>query len=298
MNTTLGNRSPELFKIIIHICLMIFTIVSIIPIILVVAISLMNEKEIWTTGYTFFPKNISLAAYKMILGNPEQLTTSYIVTSCVTIIGTIAGLWLTTTLAYITSRKDYRFRKQVSFYIFFTMLFNGGIVPSYILIVSWLHLKDKYIVYLIPYLCVAYYVFLMRGFLQNTPESIIESAKIDGASEFRVFVRIILPISKPALATVGLLIAFSYWNDWFSCLMYIDDPKKYMLQFLLIRIMQNVDFLNSDFARITMHLGSQDIPSYSARMALCVLAAGPMLFIFPFFQKYFVKGLTVGAVKG
>lgn len=292
------EKPSRFYIIMIHICLSIFAVACILPIILIVSISLMGEKEIWSTGYAFIPKNINFAAYQMILAAPQQLTQAYAVTIGVTIVGTLIGIWLTTTLGYITSRKDYRFRKQVSFYVFLTMIFNGGLVPTYILIASWLHLKDSYIVYLIPYLCVAYYVLLMRSFLKNTPESIIESAKIDGASELTTFVKIIIPISKPSIATVGLFISFSYWNEWFQCLLYIDDSKKFMLQFLLVRIMQNIQFLNSDFARLTMHLGAEDIPTYSARMAMCILAAGPMLFIFPFFQKYFVKGLTVGAVKG
>lgn len=292
------TKKIEVYKVAIHIVLFIAALLCVLPIMLIISSSFTSENEIFTTGYKFIPDDISLRAYQMVIGEPEQILDAYMITIFVTVAGTLLGLWLTTTLAYISSRRDYRFHKQISFYVFFTMLFNGGLVPMYILIASWLKLKDNYLVLVIPYLSVGYNVFLMRGFLRNTPESILESAKIDGAGEFRIFTGIVLPISKPSLATVGLFIAFSYWNDWFQSLMYIENPRRIMLQYLLVKTMQNIDFLNSDFARSNMMLAAQDVPSYSARMTLSVLAAGPMLFIFPFFQKYFIKGLTLGAVKG
>lgn len=301
MNKLKKNGFISISRLVIHLIMIFFGLFCLIPVLLIVTSSLMHEKDIFISGYTFFPEmGFTLDAYRQIFLNPQQLLNSYLVTLGTTVVGTGIGLWLTISLAYIISRKDFRFRKQVSFYVFFTMLFNGGLVPTYILVVSWLHLKDNYIALLLPYLCVGYNILLAKGFLQNTPESLIESAKLDGAGEMRTFVQIVLPISKPAIATVGLFIAFSYWNDWFQSMMYIVSDRKISLQYLLVRVSRNIEFLNSSFARQMMSTAGSaaDIPAYTARMAMCVLAAGPILFIFPFFQKYFVKGLTIGSVKG
>ncbi len=294
-----GKKSGKikLSRLVIHLVLILFTLFCVVPIILVVIISLMRERDIFTTGYTFFPKGITLAAYRQIFLNPKQLLTSYSVTILTTMVGTILGLILTTSMGYVISRKDYRYRRFFSFYIFFTMLFNGGLVPTYIMIVSWFKMKDTFFALLFPYLCMPFYVILMRSFLQTIPSALIESAKIDGAREFRIFVQIILPLSKPAIATVGLFIAFNYWNDWFQSMTYTTNINLYSLQYLLVTIMKNIEFLNSSAGRLLTG-STVDLPQYSARMAMCVLAAGPMLFIFPFFQRYFIKGLTIGSIKG
>jgi putative aldouronate transport system permease protein len=296
----LDNINKSKFKLsilLIHIVMILFTLFCVLPILLVVLISFMKEKEIFTTGYTFFPDQYTLAAYKQIFLNPKQLINSYTVTVITTAVGTIMGLWLTASIAYVISRRDYHFRKALAFYVFFTMLFSGGLVPTYIMIVAWLNIDNTYLALLYPFLCVSFNVILMRGFFQTIPVALIESAKIDGASEMRTFVQLIIPLSKPGLATVGLFIAFSYWNDWFQSLMYTNKPQLISLQYLLVSIMKNIEFLNSAAGRL-MSGSTIELPQYSARMAMCVLAAGPMLFIFPFFQKYFIKGLTVGSVKG
>ncbi|HHV98871.1 MAG TPA: carbohydrate ABC transporter permease [Clostridiaceae bacterium] len=297
MKSDKNYNKIKLSKLIIHLVLILFTLFCVVPIILVVIISVMREKEIFTTGYTFFPKELTLAAYKQIFLNPKQLLTSYSITFLTTLVGTIVGLILTTSMGYVISRKDYRYRKFFSFYIFFTMLFNGGLVPTYIMIVSWFKMKDTFFALLFPYLCMPFYVILMRSFLQTIPSALIESAKIDGARELRIFIQIILPLSKPAIATVGLFIAFNYWNDWFQSMTYTTKINLFSLQYLLVSIMKNIEFLNSSAGRL-MTGSTVDLPQYSARMAMCVMAAGPMLFIFPFFQKYFIKGLTIGSIKG
>lgn len=294
----INNKSKfKVYKLLIHLIMILFALACVMPILLVAIISFMNEKEIFTTGYTFFPKEYTLAAYKQIFISPKQLINSYTVTIFTTAVGTVLGLWLTASMAYVISRRDYRLRRPLSFYVFFTMLFNGGLVPIYIMIVAWLKINDSYLVLIYPYLCGAFNVILMRGFFQTIPTALIESAKIDGASEMRTFVQLVIPLSKPGLATVGLFIAFSYWNDWFQSLMYTNKPQLISLQYLLVSIMKNIEFLNSAAGRL-MSGSTVELPQYSARMAMCVLAAGPMLFIFPFFQKYFIKGLTVGSVKG
>lgn len=188
----------------------------------------------------------------------------------------------------------------MSFYIFFTMLFNGGLVPSYILITQWLHLKNTIWAQILPLITNAWYILLMKGFFRGLPDSITEAARIDGASELRVFTAIILPISKPVLATIALFYALGYWNDWYQSLLYIDDPSLYKLQYLLMQILRKVQFMNSEMGQATANIssGAMQMPTLNLRMAMCVLALGPMLVVFPFFQKYFVRGITVGAIKG
>jgi len=287
----------KVFHIIIHIIFIFASLLCIIPIILVVVISLMHEKDILLNGYTLIPKNATLNAYVSIFSNAKQLIYSYGTTIGITLVGTITGIWLTATIGYVITRRDYALRKQLSFYVFFTMLFSGGLIPSYILISKWLNMKDTYFALFVPSLVSAYNILLMKGFLQNLPTSIIDAAKIDGASELRTFISIIIPISKPAIATVGLFMAFAYWNDWMASFLYIDSDNKIMLQYLLIKVMKNLQFLNSADA-LNYGIAPQDVPTYSARMAMCVIASGPILLVFPFFQKYFVKGLTLGSVKG
>jgi len=296
MKVKAKNKEP-VFHLFIHIILILCSLACIIPIILVVVISLMHEKDILLNGYTLIPHNATLNAYVTIFSNAKQLISSYVTTIGVTVVGTFTGIWLTATIGYVITRRDYALRKQLSFYVFFTMLFSGGLIPSYILISKWLNMRDTYFALFVPGLVSAYNILLMKGFLQNLPISLIEAAKIDGASELKIFMSIIIPISKPAFATVGLFMAFAYWNDWMASFLYIDSDSKIMLQYMLVKVMKNLQFLNSPEA-LRYGIIPQDIPTYSARMAMCIIATGPILLVFPFFQKYFVKGLTLGSVKG
>jgi len=292
------RRKASIYPILVHVILSMFALAAIVPLILVVIISLTPEKLFWTDGYSFFPKRFSFLAYKTVFQNPRQILDSYAVSLLVTSIGTLGSVWLTASLSYVLCRRKYALRSTISFLVFFTMIFNGGVVPSYILIASWLHLKDSLLALILPGMVVGFNVYLMRGYLQEIPNELIESAYIDGANELKIFTKIVLPIATPALATVGLLVAFTYWNNWMDSYLYIASDNKISLQFMLIKVIQHLQFLNSEFARSTLNLSSQEIPSDSARMAICILVAGPMMIVFPFFQKYFRKGLTVGAVKG
>ncbi|MEG1442527.1 MAG: carbohydrate ABC transporter permease, partial [Oscillospiraceae bacterium] len=197
------------------------------------------------------------------------------------------------------SRKTYRYKKALSFYAFFTMLFSGGLVPTYILITQMLNLKDNIWAMILPMVVSAWYIMLMKGFFQSMPEEILESAKLDGAGELYTFIKIVIPISKPAFATVGLFFVLQFWNDWWLSLLYIETESKFKLQYMLMRLLENIEYLNSAES-IQMGLVNEnvEIPTLSARMAMCILAAGPILVVFPFFQKYFIKGLTIGSVKG
>jgi putative aldouronate transport system permease protein len=282
---------------IIHAIFIGFALLCAIPLLAVVAISFTSDQEIGLYGYSLIPRTFDVSAYRILLDAPQQIVNAYTVTITVTACGTLLALLFCSTLAYTISRRDYRYRKQITLYIFITMLFNGGLVPWYILIASYLQLKDTLLALIVPYLVAPWYVFLLRTFFQRLPPSLIESAKMEGASEVRIFATIILPLAKPALATIGLLLSLLYWNDWWLSLLFIDSNYSIVpLQYLLYQTMSNIQFVSQNVEKFSS-LGNIQFPAESARMAIVVLAAGPMLFIFPFFQKYFVKGLTVGSLK-
>ncbi|EHB67054.1 carbohydrate ABC transporter permease [Paenibacillus lactis] len=289
----------ELSKMIIHLLFALLSLAVVLPFLLVIAVSFTDEASLTENGYQFLPESFSLEAYRYLLDAPDILLRSYGVTVTVTVIGALAGLLLTAMTAYVISRPDYRYNRATTFYVFFTMLFSGGLVPSYILITQYLHLKDSLLALILPVLLSPFNIMVMKGFMSKIPLEIVESAKIDGARELRIFFGIILPLSTPALATLGLLISFTYWNEWFNAMLYIDDPNKVPLQLLLVRTLSSIEFITSN-SEFTQQLGIDlsSFPNNSARMAIAVLAGGPMLVIFPFFQRFFVKGLTVGSLKG
>ena len=248
-------------------------------------------------GYRLLPEHINFDAYKQIFSTGQTIVRAYGVTIFVTVVGTAMSLFLTTTIAYVVSRRDFPYRRFYSLFLLMPLLFNGGMVASYIINSQLLHLNDKIWALILPYGVNVWYAFMMKGFLSNLPFELVESAQIDGAGEFRTFFQIILPLCKASLATIGLFYAFAFWNDWWLAMLYITDLKLMPLQQLLQRIMTNAEFYTSTLpAGMTVAGGS--IPLESLRMALAVIAVGPMLIVFPFFQKYFVKGVTVGSVKG
>ena len=292
-------KNFKLSKEVLIFIMAIFAACCIVPFLIILGSSFQTQKEIMNSGYSIIPKKFTVSAYKYILANPKNIVNAYGVTILTSFLTTLLGVLLSASYGYVISRREYRYKKALSFYIFFTMLFNGGLVPTYILISKWLNLSDNIWALILPALASPWYILMLKGFFQELPSSLVEAAKIDGAGEFRIFATIIIPISKPALATIALFYLLSSWNDWWLSMLYIENDKLVKLQYLLQRIMKNIDFLNSDAAVQYGVVGKgAEIPTYSARMAMCVLATGPILMIFPFFQKYFVKGLTVGSVKG
>ncbi|MBM7567276.1 carbohydrate ABC transporter permease [Paenibacillus sacheonensis] len=294
------HKEPfSLVNLLSHIMFTCITLAMILPFILVIAISFTKESSIVEHGYQFFPSEYSLKAYQYIFEAPTILLRAYGITIMTTVIGTLLSLLVTAMLGYVTSRRDFRYRGPTSFFIFFTMLFNGGLVPSYILIKQYLHLDNTIWSMILPFLVSPFYILVMKGFMSKVPFEIIESAKMDGAREIRIFFTIVLPLSTPALATLGLFLSFGFWNAWFPALLYIDNEKLIPIQLLLVRMLQKLEFLTSgsDFSS-QFGIDVSKFPSLSARMAMAILAGGPMVCIFPFFQKYFVKGLTVGSLKG
>lgn len=290
------NRTPWIA----HTVLIIAVLACLLPFILLFMSSIMDQSVLIKEGYTFWPSEFSLAAYAFLLRNASSIGSAYGVTALVTVIGTTLGLAFTALIAYPLSRKDLPFRKVLALFVFFTMLFNGGLVPTYLVYTQVLELKDTIWALILPnFLMNAFYVFLMRTFFETSiPFSLVESAYMDGASEFRIFSKIILPLSTPVLATVGLFQALTYWNDWFNSLIYINNPKLYSIQFLLNKILLDIQFLStSSFGSGAVSEIISKIPTETVQMAMAFVGVLPIMIAYPFFQKYFVKGLTIGAVK-
>ena len=275
----------------------IFSVAIVLPFVILVSTSFSNEGDIVEYGYSIFPRHIDFAAYKYVFANSKSILNGYKVTIIYSVIATVLSVLIQSMCAYPLSKRKLRGKRGISFYLYFTMLFSGGMVPTYILITQYLHLGDTIWVYIIPTLVSPWNVFMMRTFFSGLPYEIFESMKVDGASEYNIFFKTVLPLSKPVLATIALLTFLGKWNDWNTSMLYINNESLYSLQYLLQRILQNMDLLKQmqGFSQAT---SAVEVPSETVRMAMAVIVAGPALVIFPFFQKYFVKGLTVGAVKG
>lgn len=288
-------------QILLHTIGIIYSMLCIIPFLIVLSASFTKPIDLSMKGYSLIPPQWDFSAYKAIFEYPETIVRSYGVTILVTVMTVAGGLLFMSMAAYSLSRSNCAFRRPLSFYFFFTMLFSGGLVPSYIWITQGLHLKNTIWVMVIPSLINVFHVIMIRTFFQKLPESLFESAKIDGASEFRIYFQIALPLSVPVLATVAFFNTMGKWNDWNTALYYIDDQNLYPLQYLLYTIQKNIQVLLAQMDMSQTNLGSFDpgnVPGENLLMAMAVVAIGPMLVIFPLFQKYFVAGLTVGAVKG
>ncbi|SDX96711.1 carbohydrate ABC transporter permease [Paenibacillus sp. CF384] len=292
------QMKQKLSQLLIHLIFILFSLCCILPLVSVLSISLSNEVDILKNGYSLIPRMFDLKAYSYVLYRPVQLLGAFKVSIMVSFIGTFLAVLFMAGISYTLSRSDFKFKNSLSFYVFFTLLFNGGLVPTYILISNYLHLKNTMWVLILPYLAVPWFILLLRSFMQKIPFNIIESCMIDGASEFRIFFQMIIPLAKPGLATVSLFTLLMYWNDWWLSLLYIENEHLVPLQYMLYRMMNNIAYLTSSTNMMPPSMKNAELPSESARMAMAILAAGPMLAVFPFFQKYFVKGLTVGAVKG
>lgn len=285
--------------IILDIVLVIISMTYILPIIMMISISFSSEQSIIDYGYSLIPKQFSLAAYKMALANPYQIVQSYKVTIAFTVIGTALAIFVQSLIAYPLSRKNFKYKKAILIFLMITMFFNGGLVPTYILITQYLKLGNNFWVYVLPTIMSAWNVILFKTYFAGLPEGVIEAAKIDGASEFKVYFKIIAPLSLPIFATLAFTTALAKWNDWNTSMLYVRDSNLYSLQYLLQRIINEADFISKLQKNGEAGLfGNDAMPSESLRYVMAVLAAGPMMIVFPFFQKYFAKGLVVGSVKG
>ncbi|MFB9329881.1 carbohydrate ABC transporter permease [Paenibacillus aurantiacus] len=291
-----AEPATRVFNLVGYALLIVISLLCLIPFWLIVAGSFTDELEIVSDGFKLFPHTVSFEAYKSVFQTPEQIIRAYGVTIGVTAVGSALGLLLTSMAGYVLSRRDFAYRNSLSFFIYFTTLFSGGLIPWYIMMTKYLGLKDSYWAMILPPLISAWNIILMKNFMKSIPDSIIESAKIDGAGDFRIYRQLILPLSTPGLATIGLFLALGYWNDWFNANVFITDDGKYPLQFLLYKILSSAAVLQTDNGA---YLAANIVPpTETLKMAVAVVATGPIILLYPFVQRYFVKGLTIGAVKG
>ncbi len=291
-------KEETITKMVAHIALSLFAASCLLSFLFVVGASFQTQREIVRRGYALIPKKPSLEAYIVVFRDSYQLIRSYVNTFITTVAGTIAGVIISASAAYVISRKNYKYRKVYAFYVFFTMMFNGGLVPTYIMMTKWFELKNTDLALILPLIVNGWYIMLMKGYFASIPDAIVESAKIDGAGDIYTFIKIVIPMSKPVIATISLFYVLGYWNDWYLSLLYTTDSKYYKLQYLLMNMLKSAEFLNTEMAK-DMNIGEiATIPTMNVKMAMCVLAAGPILVVYPFFQKYFVKGIAIGSVKG
>jgi putative aldouronate transport system permease protein len=290
------ERSTIAFNAIGYVFLTLLSILCLVPFLVIITGSLSSETDIIAEGFQLIPRHVSLDAYRAMFTNPSQIYQAYKVSILVTLIGTAVGLFLTSMAGYVLSRKEFKYRNGLAFYIYFTTLFSGGLIPWYILIVNYLDMKDTYSSLVVPGLLSAWNIILMKNFMKSIPDSIVESAKIDGAGDFRIYFRLIMPLSTPGLATIGLFMALGYWNDWFTANLFITTDGKVPLQFLLYKILASASVLKTSIAG-NLSPNFQP-PTETLKMAAAVVVTGPIILLYPFLQRYFVKGLTIGAVKG
>lgn len=281
--------------------LLLYTLFCFLPVALVFINAFADEKAITQNGFSFWPEKWSMAGMTAVLRYGKQLLTSYGVTIFVTVFGTFLGLMVMSMYAYSMSRKEFRLTKFLSIYLLIPMLFNGGQLSGYIIFTSTYGLKDSLWLLILPLCVTTMNVIILRTYIANSiPNELMEAAKIDGAGEYRTFFQITLPLLKPSMAAVGFMMATAYWNDWQNALLYITTDSKKPLQLLLVNIQKSIEFLLNNVnvpASVRAAMGGS-IPQYSATMATVIVVIGPIMVVYPFFQKYFIKGLTVGSVKG
>lgn len=276
----------------IHIVLIVWSLACLLPLLLVVSASFTDEIALTRNGYGLIPSQFSTDAYNFVLQDPTAIVRAYGVTIFNTLVGTTLGVLIMSMLAYPLSQPDFRLRRPLSFFVFFTMLFNGGIVPFYILMTQYLRLRNSILALIIPHLVGVWYVLILRTYFAGLPRELLDAARVDGAGEWRIFFSIVLPLSKPALATIGLFVALGIWNDWVLALYFISDANLYPLQYLLQILLANANVIAN-----MRQLSTQAIPLQTMRMAMAVLATGPAAIFFLFFQKYLVRGITLGSFK-
>lgn len=291
------NRGYRVFNVVSMIVVGLFTLLCLVPFLLLLIASFTDNEEVVLHGFAFIPKKLSFGSYSFLFKNSQGLVNAYKVTIASTVVTTVGGVFLTAMTGYALSRQDFRSRNLFSFMFYFTQLFGGGMIPWYMMVSEYLGMRDSIWALIIPSLLGSYNVLLMRNFIkQCVPAEVVESARIDGAGDMRIFLKIVLQLSTPALATIGLFIALGKWNDWYSSMLFIKTESKHTLQYYLYRIVNMSNAVkNMQQAGVS---ASVELPSETLKMAMAMVATGPVVLVYPFFQRYFVKGLTVGAVKG
>ena len=296
------NRIQPVTNAVFSIVMSVIALLTVVPVVLVFIISITSSVSLTYRGFSFFPISTSFIAYESLFKTGSQLVDSYLVTIAVTLIHTVVSVMIMTMYAYVLAQQRFAAKKFYTFMVFFTMLFSGGLVPSYIINVNVLHLYDSFWILVLSGMVSAFNIIVLRTFISTTiPIELFDAAQIDGATEFRIFWNIVLPLSKAGLATIGLFVLVGKWNEWFTGMLYIDNPKLVPLQTMLTRIQQRIDFIKNNSSLASSPDGMamlQSMPSEQTRMAILVLTTVPILFAYPFFQRFFIQGLTIGSVKG
>ena len=284
-----------LLTVIAYVVLGCIAFITVFPFLVLVINSFSSEHAIINDGYSIVPRELSVSAYELVFLNPQKILQAYGVTLFITCFGTAASLFLSSMAAYSLSRKDLRYRNKLAFFIYFTTLFNGGLAPTYIVITTVLHLKNTLAVLILGPMFSVFYILILRNFFMHSiPGSLSEAAKIDGAGDFTIFLRIVLPLTAPALASIGLFTALAYWNDWWTAMLYVERQSLMPLQYVLYKILSSVTMA----ANIVNNVATLNLPKESLKLAMTVISIGPIVFAYPFVQRFFIKGITLGSVKG
>lgn len=294
------SKKQKVYQVIIHIVLILMALFMVMPFVLLFLCSITDETTLVLNGYSFFPEKFSLAAYEYIISSGGKIIRAYGMTFAITIVGTLLNTLISSLLAYGLSLSNLPGRKVLSFIVFFTMLFNGGLVPTYLMYTTYFHITDTFFALVVPtFLMSAMNVIMMRTFFQTSiPTALYEACKIDGGGHFLIYRTIVLPLGKPILVSMGLFAGLAYWNDWTNGLYYISDKKElWGIQSLLNQMITNIQYLSSN-AQAAANVDMSKFPSTAVRMAIAFVGIIPILIVFPFLQKYFAKGIALGAVKG
>jgi putative aldouronate transport system permease protein len=273
-----------------------FALICILPFYIIVVASFTSEQLIMREGYGLLIRDFSLEGYQIILKNPEIISRAYLNTICVTVLGTCMAVFLVTMCGYVLQRKDFPWRRGLMLVFYFTMLFNGGLTPYYILCTRYLGFRNQFYALLIPQIFSVWNMIIAKNYMRTIPDEIPESAKMDGAGEFRIFIQLILPLATPLLATLGLFTALAYWNDWYNCMLFIENRDMFTLQYFLQEMLNSIENLRIVAERSGLVVPV--LPSESMKMAMTIVVTGPIILVYPFLQRYFIKGLTIGSVKG
>jgi putative aldouronate transport system permease protein len=295
-NVIRSGREDKILKAVCYAAVGGFALPCLFPFVVMIVSSFMTEQEIIVEGYKLFPKALTLSSYRFLLSNPKRIIDAYKITIFNTAVGTFFALFFMSMAGYVLNRKDFKYRNVFAFFIYFTTLFSGGLIPGYILMVRYLRLKDSILAMILPGIMSAWSIFLMRNFMKTVPDSLYESATIDGAGDFYIYRKIFIPLAIPSLATIGLFSALGYWNEWYNAMLYIETASKYPLQYFLQKMVNQINIQTLIAQGVTIDVA--DLPTQSVKMAVAVLATGPIILLYPFVQRYFVTGLTIGSVKG
>jgi len=301
-NAVKGGRDEDILHLIAYVFVSIVAVSCLLPFVLIISASFSSEAAILRNGFSLLPQQPGIEAYRQVFNQPGVITRAYMVTIVLTITGTFLALFLQSMTAYVLSRRDFKWRNGFSLFFYITTLFNGGLVPYFILMTQYLKMKNNYLALLLPLLFSVFNLLILKSYIMGIPVEMIESAKMDGCSVFRTYISVILPLMKPALATIGLFIALGYWNDWYSAMLFISDDKMKPLQYMLYEKINNIEgykrLIASGLSVSSEAISAISIPTATLKMALTVVVTGPIILLYPIIQKYYVRGITIGAVKG